>query len=136
LQQRSNPQSDVSYRSQYDQQLSSPGPTQQYYDNPAPQFSDPTNHSYRTNNYQPFNAMPEAIMKDPIKPVRPPTPPKIGWTCPTCTVINEPFRPGCEVCGENRPEDYSPPAGYKATENELRWLQDELQEKLRLEEVC
>jgi len=74
--------------------------------------------------------MPEAIMKEPIKSVCPPTPPKIGWICPTCSVIDEPFRPGCEVYRENCLEDYNPPADYKATKNELRWLQDELQEKL------
>ena len=80
--------------------------------------------------------MPEVVAKQPDKPVRPPTPPKIGWTCPRCTVINEPYRPGCEVCGENRPEDYQPPPGYTPTKDEERWLQDEVKEKLHFEEVC
>lgn len=143
-QQFNYPQSDVSYHpqsnyNQYnDRGLPSPRSTQyHYHDNPAlSQFNGPRNQPYRTNSYQPFNVMSEAMVKEPVKPVRPPTPPKIGWTCPICTVINEPYRPGCEVCGENRPEDYNPPADYKPTKDEMRWLQDELQEKLCLEKVC
>lgn len=87
-------------------------------------------------NYQlPMSIVPEAMFREPEKPVRPPTPPKIGWTCPKCTVINEPHRPGCEVCGENRPNDYKPPPGYIPTKDEVKWLQDEMKEKLHLEEV-
>ena len=103
----------------------------QYYGNPV--SPDGTR---RTISYQPVNVMPLAVVKQPEKPVRPPTPPKIGWPCPRCTVINEPYRPGCEVCGENRPEDYRPPAGYTPTKDEVKWLQDEMSEKLHLVEVC
>ena len=87
----------------------------------------------QTFNYQPYGAVP---VKQPDKPVRAPTPPKTGWTCSRCTVINEPYRPGCEVCGENRPEDYRPPPGYTPTNNEEKWLADEIKERLKLDEVC
>ena len=87
-------------------------------------------------NYQPpMSIVPEGMLREPERPVRPPTPPKIGWSCPKCTVINEPYRPGCEVCGENCPNDYKPPPGYTPTKDEVKWLQDEMKEKLHLEEV-
>lgn len=68
---------------------------------------------------------PEAVIKEPEKPVRPATPPKIGWPCPSCTVINEPYRPGCEVCGTTRPDDYQPPPDYKPTKEEEKFLQED-----------
>ena len=38
--------------------------------------------------------------------------PKDGWECPTCTLLNEPKRPGCEACTTERPKDYvEPPPG-------------------------
>ena len=38
--------------------------------------------------------------------------PKDGWECPTCTLLNEPTRPGCEACTTERPKDYvQPPLG-------------------------
>ena len=33
---------------------------------------------------------------------------KVGWTCPACTLINEPHHSTCEVCGTACPEDYKP----------------------------
>ena len=98
----------------------------QYTGNAGPQLSPgarghPPNNC---NNYPPAIA-PEVVVKEPEKPVRPPTPPKIGWSCPTCTVINEPYRPGCEVCGTGRPDGYEPPADYKLTKEEERFLQDD-----------
>ena len=121
-------QSNVPYNQYDNNRLPHPGPTQhQHYNNPSPgQF----------RNFQPLTYMPEAVAKQPDKPVRPPTPPKIGWACPRCTVVNEPYRPGCEVCGENRPDDYKPPPGYTPTKDEERWLQDEVKERLHFEEVC
>ena len=111
-------------------------PSTHYHGNPAMPDGG-RSHLYRTNNYQPpMSIVPQSMLREPEKPVRPPTPPKIGWSCPKCTCINEPYRPGCEVCGENRPDDYKPPAGYTATKDELKWLQDEMKEKLQLEEVC
>ena len=38
--------------------------------------------------------------------------PRDGWECPTCTLLNEPKRPGCEACTTERPADYViPPPG-------------------------
>ena len=38
--------------------------------------------------------------------------PRDGWECPTCTLLNEPVRPGCEACTTERPKDYKiPPPG-------------------------
>ena len=38
--------------------------------------------------------------------------PRDGWECPSCTFLNEPHRPGCEVCTTERPKDYEvPPPG-------------------------
>ena len=38
--------------------------------------------------------------------------PRDGWECPTCTLLNEPTRPGCEACTTERPKDYvQPPPG-------------------------
>ena len=65
----------------------------------------------------------------PIPVVQPPAPPKRkepqGWVCPTCTLLNNPRRPGCEVCSTDRPADYvvpeeAPMADFekKAKENE------------------
>ncbi|XP_034016138.1 ranBP-type and C3HC4-type zinc finger-containing protein 1 isoform X2 [Thalassophryne amazonica] len=48
-----------------------------------------------------------------------------GWSCPSCTYINKPTRPGCEICSTNRPESYAIPGGYRPDELELRWLQQE-----------
>ena len=38
--------------------------------------------------------------------------PRDGWQCPTCTLLNEPKRPGCEACTTERPANYViPPPG-------------------------
>ncbi|KAJ8377986.1 hypothetical protein AAFF_G00249230 [Aldrovandia affinis] len=52
-----------------------------------------------------------------------------GWSCPSCTFINKPTRPGCEICSTDRPESYRPEPP------ELRRLQQHQQEKGRREEV-
>ena len=40
------------------------------------------------------------------------TGPRDGWECPSCTFLNEPKRPGCEICTTERPADYViPPPG-------------------------
>ena len=96
----------------------------QYTSNAGPQGARGHAPIMANNNYLPA-FVPEAVMKEPEKPVRPPTPPKIGWPCPSCTVINEPYRPGCEVCGTGRPDGYEPPADYKLTKEEERYLQDD-----------
>ncbi|KAM3850123.1 ranBP-type and C3HC4-type zinc finger-containing protein 1-like [Diretmus argenteus] len=48
-----------------------------------------------------------------------------GWSCPSCTYINKPTRPGCEICSTNRPESYIVPGGYRPDALELRRIQQE-----------
>ncbi|XP_074434196.1 sharpin isoform X1 [Larus michahellis] len=54
-----------------------------------------------------------------------PSPVPTGWSCPKCTFINKPTRPGCEMCSTDRPEDYVVPGGYKPDETELWRMQQE-----------
>uniref|UniRef100_A0A3P9PJ56 RanBP-type and C3HC4-type zinc finger-containing protein 1 n=1 Tax=Poecilia reticulata TaxID=8081 RepID=A0A3P9PJ56_POERE len=54
------------------------------------------------------------------------TPSTQGWSCPSCTYINKPTRPGCEICSTNRPESYIIPGGHQPDALELRRI---LQEK-------
>uniref|UniRef100_A0A8D0FC01 RanBP-type and C3HC4-type zinc finger-containing protein 1 n=1 Tax=Strix occidentalis caurina TaxID=311401 RepID=A0A8D0FC01_STROC len=51
--------------------------------------------------------------------------PPAGWSCPKCTFINKPTRPGCEMCSTDRPEDYVVPGTYKPDETELWRMQQE-----------
>ncbi|XP_009469628.1 PREDICTED: sharpin [Nipponia nippon] len=48
-----------------------------------------------------------------------------GWSCPKCTFINKPTRPGCEMCSTDRPDDYVVPGSYKPDETELWRMQQE-----------
>ncbi|XP_029448080.1 ranBP-type and C3HC4-type zinc finger-containing protein 1-like isoform X2 [Rhinatrema bivittatum] len=48
-----------------------------------------------------------------------------GWSCPSCTYINKPTRPGCEMCSADRPQDYVIPGEYKPDERERWRLQQE-----------
>ncbi|XP_037550183.1 ranBP-type and C3HC4-type zinc finger-containing protein 1 [Nematolebias whitei] len=48
-----------------------------------------------------------------------------GWSCPSCTYINKPTRPGCEICSTNRPESYVVPGGYQPDALELQRIQQE-----------
>ncbi|KAM3843136.1 ranBP-type and C3HC4-type zinc finger-containing protein 1-like [Diretmus argenteus] len=48
-----------------------------------------------------------------------------GWSCPSCTYLNKPTRPGCEICSTNRPESYIVPGGYRPDALELRRIQQE-----------
>ncbi|KAG9347700.1 hypothetical protein JZ751_003713 [Albula glossodonta] len=66
----------------------------------------------------------------------------LGWSCPSCTFINKPTRPGCEICSTDRPESYTVPGGYRPDPLELRRIQQEKeavrqyqQEKGRREEL-
>ncbi|XP_035007658.1 ranBP-type and C3HC4-type zinc finger-containing protein 1 [Hippoglossus stenolepis] len=63
-----------------------------------------------------------------LKPrTQPPLAPKpqFGWTCTECTYVNKPTRPGCEMCGGEKPEDYKVPAIYKPDLQEVLWIQQE-----------
>ncbi|KAM6087655.1 sharpin [Chlamydotis macqueenii] len=59
-----------------------------------------------------------------------PSPVPAGWSCPKCTFINKPTRPGCEMCSADRPEDYVVPGGYRPDETEL-WRMQQEQEGIR-----
>ncbi|XP_074842529.1 sharpin [Carettochelys insculpta] len=48
-----------------------------------------------------------------------------GWSCPKCTFINKPTRPGCEMCSTDRPADYVVPGNYRPDELELWRMQQE-----------
>lgn len=54
---------------------------------------------------------------------------KIGWTCPLCTLINSPNRPGCVACSETRPSNYVIPSEYKVNEDPFE-IPDELKQFL------
>ncbi|XP_077209609.1 sharpin [Paroedura picta] len=57
--------------------------------------------------------------------VAPPSPVQAGWPCPTCTFINKPTRPGCEMCSTDRPASYVVPGSYRPDETELWRMQRE-----------
>ncbi|NXF89963.1 HOIL1 protein, partial [Eubucco bourcierii] len=61
---------------------------------------------------------------------RQPSPVQAGWSCPKCTFINKPTRPGCEMCSSARPDDYVVPGGYTPDETEL-WRMQQEQEGIR-----
>ncbi|XP_041836123.1 ranBP-type and C3HC4-type zinc finger-containing protein 1 [Melanotaenia boesemani] len=51
--------------------------------------------------------------------------PQLGWACITCTYVNKPTRPGCEMCGQERPEGYEVPDIYQPDQEEILRLQRE-----------
>jgi len=51
-----------------------------------------------------------------------------GWKCIECTYVNTPTRPGCEICGANRPEDYVVPQNPRISDQERTRLENERQE--------
>ncbi|XP_038160140.1 ranBP-type and C3HC4-type zinc finger-containing protein 1 [Cyprinodon tularosa] len=58
---------------------------------------------------------------------KPPLPPKpqVGWNCTLCTFLNKPTRPGCEICGAERPQDYEVPDVYEPDQEEVLRIQQE-----------
>ncbi|XP_029142706.1 ranBP-type and C3HC4-type zinc finger-containing protein 1, partial [Protobothrops mucrosquamatus] len=62
-------------------------------------------------------------------------PPKVGWECPSCTFINKPSRPGCEMCCSERPLNYVIPEGYQLDAEEREWLQRDLEATRQYEQV-
>ncbi|XP_026579044.1 ranBP-type and C3HC4-type zinc finger-containing protein 1 [Pseudonaja textilis] len=61
--------------------------------------------------------------------------PKVGWECPSCTFINKPSRPGCEMCCGERPMNYVVPEDYKLDEEEQEWLQRDLEATRQYKQV-
>uniref|UniRef100_H3AS07 RanBP-type and C3HC4-type zinc finger-containing protein 1 n=1 Tax=Latimeria chalumnae TaxID=7897 RepID=H3AS07_LATCH len=62
-------------------------------------------------------------------------PHQTGWSCPSCTFINKPTRPGCEICSTDRPTDYIVPGGYKPDESELWRIQQEREGILKYQQA-
>ncbi|XP_039971788.1 ranBP-type and C3HC4-type zinc finger-containing protein 1 isoform X2 [Xiphias gladius] len=67
------------------------------------------------------------------KPAFPPRP-QLGWACSMCTYVNKPTRPGCEMCGEERPEDYEVPDIYQPDQQEILRIQQEKLAMLQYEQ--
>lgn len=68
-----------------------------------------------------------ALPPKPTQARPPPLPPKppVGWSCPVCTFVNKPTRPGCEICSTERPADYQVPDIYQPDHHELQRIQQE-----------
>ena len=66
-------------------------------------------------------------------PVASPNKDPVGWTCPTCTFVNKPARPGCEMCSASRPADYQPPLDYEYDDSEKELIKklDEDEDTMR-----
>lgn len=60
---------------------------------------------------------------------------QIGWVCPMCTFLNKPTRPGCEICGCERPAGYKVPAAYQPDKDEVLRIQQEQAARLQYERV-
>ncbi|XP_059486084.1 titin-like isoform X2 [Neocloeon triangulifer] len=50
---------------------------------------------------------------------------QLGWTCPLCTLINPPTRPGCAACTTDRPANYKIPVQYETSDQEATRLKQE-----------
>lgn len=76
----------------------------------------------RLNN----NHIPNATHPKPFQPTTAPlSPVPAGWSCPSCTFINKPTRPGCEMCSADRPRDYVIPGEYNPDERERSRMRQE-----------
>uniref|UniRef100_A0A3P8WYT8 RanBP-type and C3HC4-type zinc finger-containing protein 1 n=1 Tax=Cynoglossus semilaevis TaxID=244447 RepID=A0A3P8WYT8_CYNSE len=75
---------------------------------------------------------PDPALSSPKPRVNPKPPvipnPKLGWTCTRCTFLNKPTRPGCEICGGDRPEGYKVPEIYKPDQEVIVLAQREERE--------
>ena len=60
----------------------------------------------------------------------------LGWTCPVCTYINQPTRPGCEMCSSDRPADYVVPDGTRLDERERTRIAAEERSEALFQQVC
>ncbi|XP_074867550.1 ranBP-type and C3HC4-type zinc finger-containing protein 1 [Carettochelys insculpta] len=70
-----------------------------------------------------------------VKAALSPEPPQMGWVCPSCTYLNKPTRPGCEICCKERPEGYVVPTAYRPDEEELARLRSEEEALRQYEQV-
>ena len=60
----------------------------------------------------------------------------LGWTCPVCTYINQPTRPGCEMCSSDRPAEYVVPDGTRLDERERTRIAAEERSEALFQQVC
>ncbi|XP_061463194.1 sharpin isoform X2 [Rhineura floridana] len=82
--------------------------------------------SHFLGNLQLRNFLPGPSQAPPDKAAAPPSSPvPDGWSCPSCTFINKPTRPGCEMCSRDRPANYVVPGGYRPDEMELWRMKQE-----------
>ncbi|XP_020507311.2 ranBP-type and C3HC4-type zinc finger-containing protein 1 [Labrus bergylta] len=85
----------------------------------------------------------EKLAPPPPLPPKPPTvkkpavlpKPQMGWACVACTFVNKPTRPGCEMCGEERPKDYFVPIIYQPDQQEALRIQQEQLAMLQYEQA-
>ena len=70
---------------------------------------------------------PQSPLQPLVKAAEPPPKPKEpqGWECPQCTLVNNPRRPGCELCSAPRPEDYVVPEEAPLAEFERKAKENE-----------
>lgn len=52
-----------------------------------------------------------------------------------CTYLNKPTRPGCEMCGGERPAEYTVPDIYQPDEEEIKRIQQERLAMMQYEQV-
>ncbi|XP_030586030.1 ranBP-type and C3HC4-type zinc finger-containing protein 1 [Archocentrus centrarchus] len=87
---------------------------------------------------------PESLNTPPALPPRVRTPkpkppvapkPQLGWACSMCTYVNKPTRPGCEICGGERPAEYTVPDIYQPDEDEIKRIQQEELAMLQYEQA-
>ncbi|KTF93210.1 hypothetical protein cypCar_00011230 [Cyprinus carpio] len=83
---------------------------------------------------RPPHRPPELIARGACRPPLPPKPQLVGWSCPDCTFLNKPTRPGCEMCSTARPDNYKVPDIYQPDEAETRRLQQEELASLQYEQ--
>lgn len=62
--------------------------------------------------------------------------PRDGWACAACTFINQPTRPGCEMCSADRPQGYVVPDGASLDERERQRIAEEERSEALFQQVC
>lgn len=60
----------------------------------------------------------------------------VGWECAVCTYINQPTRPGCEMCSADRPANYVVPDASRLDERERNRIAAAEREEALFQQVC
>lgn len=90
------------------------------------------------SNNSPYPPPQEAIVNNLVEPVEQQVQEdgrREGWTCPACTFLNVPTRPGCEMCSAERPADYQVPAGATVDDSERIRIEAEAREDALFQQV-